>query len=86
MSDPFFKVINYSLLCRKRRKWDQPAEALVSAGIALPLGNAGALGAMSGAFVTNPLAAGSTAISPMLQQHATALVPKLNQVRYVNHC
>ncbi|GKV08843.1 hypothetical protein SLEP1_g20418 [Rubroshorea leprosula] len=64
---------------RKRRKWDQPAEALVSAGIALPLGNAGALGAISGAFVTNPLAVGSTAISPMLQQHATAVVPKLNQ-------
>ncbi|GLU01824.1 hypothetical protein SLE2022_191070 [Rubroshorea leprosula] len=64
---------------RKRRKWDQPAEALVSAGIALPLGNAGALGAISGAFVTNPLAVGSTPISPMLQQHAAAVVPKLNQ-------
>lgn len=39
---------NLGLICRKRRKWDQPAEALVSGGIAplqkiFPLVNVGSL-------------------------------------------
>ncbi|KAL6135520.1 hypothetical protein ACLB2K_067747 [Fragaria x ananassa] len=59
---------------RKKRKWDQPAESLVSAGLAvpgaLPLGNVGLLGGVavpgvipvSGAHLINPLAAGFTTV------------------------
>ncbi|XP_004304230.1 PREDICTED: protein RIK-like [Fragaria vesca subsp. vesca] len=59
---------------RKKRKWDQPAESLVSAGLAvpgaLPLSNVGLLGGVavpgvipvSGAHLINPLAAGFTTV------------------------
>lgn len=72
---------------RRKRKWDQPAETLVSAGVTLPLGNPGALGAIplpgvatvSGAFLANPIAAGSVVVPPIVQQYAAAAVQKLNQ-------
>ncbi|GAU19852.1 hypothetical protein TSUD_170780 [Trifolium subterraneum] len=70
---------------RKKRKWDQPAESLVSVGMAvpgvLPLSNAVPLGGVafsgvtpviSGALLTNPYAA-------LLQQQSTAVAQKLNQ-------
>lgn len=78
-------------LCRKKRKWDQPAESLMPVGMvvpgALPLSNAVSLGGIAfpgvapvicGALLTNPLAA-----SAQLQQHtaAAAATQKLNQVR-----
>lgn len=78
-------------VCRKKRKWDQPAESLVPVGMAvpgvLPSSNAAPLGAVafpgvapiiSGALLNNPLAA-----SVQLQQQntAAAAAQKLNQVR-----
>ncbi|OMP07817.1 protein RIK-like protein [Corchorus olitorius] len=72
---------------RKKRKWDQPAEAFVSAGFTVPLSNIGTLGGIplpgvppvTGTFLSNPLAASCPAVSPMFQQHAAAVVPKQNQ-------
>ena len=70
---------------RKKRKWDQPAESLVSAGLAvpgaLPLGNVGLLGGVavpgvipvSGAHLINPLAAGFTTV---LQPYQVPLIPQ----------
>ncbi|XP_052196210.1 protein RIK isoform X2 [Diospyros lotus] len=64
---------------RRKRKWDQPAESLVSAGIAVPgilsLSNMGSLAAVTlpgvatttGALVVNPLIAGSVSIPHALQ-------------------
>ncbi|KAE8694171.1 Protein RIK [Hibiscus syriacus] len=43
---------------RKKRKWDQPAEAFVSAGFAVPFSNIGTL------------AASGIAVTPFFQQHA----------------
>lgn len=78
-------------LCRKKRKWDQPAESLMPVGMAvpgaLPLSNAVSLGGVafpamapmiSGALLRNPLAASS-----QLPQHTVAAAvaaQKLNQV------
>ncbi|KAM5581207.1 protein RIK [Rosa sericea] len=79
---------------RKKRKWDQPAESLVSAGLAvpgaLPLGNVGLLGGMtlpgvspaSGAI--NPLAAGFPTVPqayqvPLIPQQAATVIQKLIQ-------
>ncbi|KAL2329879.1 hypothetical protein Fmac_017460 [Flemingia macrophylla] len=71
---------------RKKRKWDQPAESLMAVPGVLPLSNAVPLGGVafqgvapviSGALLTNPLAA-----SAQLQQHTTAATvaaQKLNQ-------
>ncbi|XP_017975344.1 PREDICTED: protein RIK isoform X3 [Theobroma cacao] len=72
---------------RKKRKWDQPAEAMVSAGFAVPFSNLGTLGGIplpgvapvTGTILSNPLAASCTAVSPVFQQHAAAVVPKQNQ-------
>lgn len=62
---------------RKKRKWDQPAESLVSVGVAvsgaLQCGNMGSLGgislpgaaSVSGALLTNPLVASSSPIPPV---------------------
>ncbi|XP_024626074.1 protein RIK isoform X2 [Medicago truncatula] len=74
---------------RKKRKWDQPAESLVSVGMAvpgvLPLSNAMPLGGVafpgvtpviSSALLTNPLAAAA-----LLQQQSTAAAQKLNQIQ-----
>ncbi|XP_059670435.1 protein RIK isoform X2 [Cornus florida] len=64
---------------RKKRKWDQPAESLVSVGVAvpgiLPLGNVGSLvgiglpgvAAASGALLMNPLTACSTTVPQVFQ-------------------
>ncbi|XP_042498265.1 protein RIK isoform X4 [Macadamia integrifolia] len=64
---------------RKKRKWDQPAESLISAGLhvpgVLPLGNAGSLVGMalpgitapSGALLTNPLPTTGATVPHMLQ-------------------
>ncbi|XP_057481608.1 protein RIK [Actinidia eriantha] len=64
---------------RRKRKWDQPAESLVSAGVAVPgilqLGNTGSLAAITfpgvalapGALLTNPLPSSSVTISQVLQ-------------------
>ncbi|KAL8088850.1 hypothetical protein AgCh_038569 [Apium graveolens] len=71
---------------RRKRKWDQPAESVMSAlpGV-LPLGNVGSLiqGVHSATAINNtPFSA--TALqkvltAPSLQQHAVALVQKINQ-------
>ncbi|XP_050380893.1 protein RIK isoform X2 [Argentina anserina] len=70
---------------RKKRKWDQPAESLVSAGLAvpgaLPLGNVGLLGGIglpgvspvSSAHLINPLAAGFLAVP---QAYQVPLIPQ----------
>ncbi|XP_058184801.1 protein RIK isoform X2 [Rhododendron vialii] len=76
---------------RKKRKWDQPAESLVVAGVAvpgiLPLGNMGSLAAItlpgitsaSGALLTNTLTSSSATTPPLIQPHATAVLQKMNQ-------
>ncbi|XP_065633767.1 protein RIK isoform X3 [Quercus suber] len=78
---------------RKKRKWDQPAESFVSAGVALsgvlPLGNI-ALGGIalpgvtpvSSALLMNPLVASCATIpqafqASSIQQHTATIVPKL---------
>ena len=76
------------ILCRRKRKWDQPAEALVSAGFAVPFSNMGTLAGMplpgvtpvSGIFLSNPLATSGAAVNPVFQQHAAPVVSKQNQV------
>ena len=92
----FFFFLVFWFLCRKKRKWDQPAESLMPVGMvapgALPLSNAVSLGGIafpgvapviSGTLLTNPLAA-----SAQLQQHtaAAAAAQKLNQVRCLISC
>lgn len=69
--------------CRKKRKWDQPDESLLSAGVTIPgifpLGNMGYLPRPAVPFSTsniNPL----QVIQVPLQQHAAAIVQKLVQV------
>ncbi|KAM7278417.1 hypothetical protein ACFE04_005551 [Oxalis oulophora] len=80
---------------RKKRRWDQPADTLVSAGVTLPLSNMGFLGGssrptvippLSAAFFTNPLAGATTCANlptlfqtPTLLQNQSAVVPKVNQ-------
>ncbi|XP_058728969.1 uncharacterized protein LOC131601214 isoform X2 [Vicia villosa] len=74
---------------RKKRKWDQPEESLLPAGMAvpgvLPLSNSvphggvvfpGVTSAISGALLTNPLAAAA-----LLQQQSTVAAQKLNQIQ-----
>ncbi|KAH7532723.1 hypothetical protein FEM48_Zijuj04G0052600 [Ziziphus jujuba var. spinosa] len=68
---------------RKKRKWDQPAESLVSAGRAvpgvLPLGNIGTpagialpgVTPMPSAILMNPLAAGSVNVPQLIQAPLT---------------
>lgn len=75
-------------VCRKKRKWDQPAESLVN----YPLGNMGSLAGVllpvvapsvsaAAAFLTNPIGASGVAVPPVALQGPSVL--KLNQVRYV---
>ncbi|KAA8547914.1 hypothetical protein F0562_004343 [Nyssa sinensis] len=64
---------------RRKRKWDQPAESLVSAGVAipgiLPLGNIGSLAGIahagvapvSGTLLRNPLIASSATVQQVFQ-------------------
>ncbi|XP_039069314.1 protein RIK-like isoform X2 [Hibiscus syriacus] len=74
---------------RKKRKWDQPAEAFVSAGFAIPFTNMGTLAGMpppgvapvAGTFLPNILAASGAAVTPFFQQHAAPVVPKQNQTK-----
>ncbi|KAF3444857.1 hypothetical protein FNV43_RR14550 [Rhamnella rubrinervis] len=72
---------------RKKRKWDQPAESLVSAGLVvpgvLPVGNMGSLSGIT-TPIPNSLAASCVNVpqviqAPLIQQHTAAVVPKLNQ-------
>lgn len=78
------------IFCRKKRKWDQPAEPLVSAGgcqpALLPFTNIGSfvgimppgIGPVCGTLFAAPLTSnGATSV----QQHTVALAQKLNQVR-----
>ncbi|KAI3665834.1 hypothetical protein L6452_44469 [Arctium lappa] len=78
---------------RKKRKWDQPAESLVSAGIAvpgvLPLGNMGSFMGIthpgvipvSSASLINHLTASygnlQQVMAPSMQQHAISLAQKI---------
>lgn len=76
---------------RKKRKWDQPAESLISAGLAgaLPLDNVGLLGGItlpgvtpvSGTHFTNPLAASFPTVPqvPLIPQQTAAVIQKLIQ-------
>lgn len=77
------------VFCRRKRKWDQPAESFISAvpGV-LPLGNVGSLIATTlqgvpatSAINNTPFSAATLQTAPSLQQHAVALVQKINQVR-----
>ena len=76
------------ILCRKKRKWDQPAESLVSAGFAIPFSNVGTLSGMPlpgiapvpGTFLSNPLAVSGTVVTPIFQQQAALVVSRQNQV------
>lgn len=94
-----FQYLTFSQCCRKKRKWDQPAESFVSAGVALsevlPLGNI-ALGGIalpgvtpvSSALLMNPLVASCAAITQVfqastIQQHTATIVPKVSQLRYL---
>lgn len=73
-------LLTVSAWFRKKRKWDQPAEPLVSAGVAgasgvFPLGNIGSLAgislpgiaSVSGAFLTNQFVANCAPIPPVYQ-------------------
>ncbi|CAL9014276.1 unnamed protein product [Prunus brigantina] len=80
---------------RKKRKWDQPAASLVSAGLAVPgafpLGNAGLLGGITvpgtpvtGAHLMNPLEASRPTIPqvyqiPLIPQQTATVIQKLIQ-------
>ncbi|KAK6155016.1 hypothetical protein DH2020_009264 [Rehmannia glutinosa] len=80
---------------RKRRKWDQPDESLVSAGVAVPgifpLANMGSLAritlpivsSVTGASLAIPFSTSSATplqvVTMPLQQHAAAIVQKLVQ-------
>lgn len=83
------QILLVGVLCRKKRKWDQPAEAFVSAGIAVPFSNMGTLADMPlpgvapvpGTFLSNTLAA---TVTPFFQQHAAPVASKQNQVRKVD--
>jgi hypothetical protein len=82
--------------CRKKRKWDQPAEGIVSAAAVmpgfLPLAASGAfagLAAMPGAFPfsnyfaaasSTAQSAGASMSTATVQQNAAAIVQKFNQV------
>nr|KJB40923.1 hypothetical protein B456_007G082800 [Gossypium raimondii]KJB40924.1 hypothetical protein B456_007G082800 [Gossypium raimondii] len=74
---------------RKKRKWDQPAEAFVSAGIAVPFSNMGTLAGMPlpivapvpGTFLSNILAASGAAVTPVFQQHAAPVASQQNQTK-----
>ncbi|KAK4490745.1 hypothetical protein RD792_001450 [Penstemon davidsonii] len=76
---------------RKRRKWDQPDESLLSAGVAIPgifpLANMGSLARITlpvvppvpGSSHAIPFSASSSNLLQPLQQHAAAIVQKLIQ-------
>lgn len=81
------------MFCRKKRKWDQPAEPLLSAGVTVPgifpLGNMGylprpAVSLAAGSPLAIPFS--TSIINPLqviqvpLQQHAAAIMQKLVQV------
>ncbi|KAJ7974316.1 protein RIK [Quillaja saponaria] len=76
---------------RRKRKWDQPAESLISTGLTVPLvlslGNVGSLGgvavpgvaSVSSSLLTNPLLTMPQAIlAPSVQQQNSAVLQKLN--------
>lgn len=72
-------LLTFSTFYRKKRKWDQPAASLVSAGLAVPgafpLGNAGLLDGITvpgvtpvtGAHLMNPLEASRPTIPQLYQ-------------------
>lgn len=78
---------------RRKRKWDQPAESLVSAGVpvsdAVQLSNVGSLvgislpgaASVSGVLLTNPQISivPPMFLVPSMPQNTAAVVPKLNQ-------
>lgn len=87
----FLTIVGY--LCRKKRKWDQPDESLVSAGVAVPgifpLANMGysprpAVSSVAGAPLAFPFSNSNSnplqVIQVPLQQHAAALLQKLVHV------
>lgn len=81
---------------RKKRKWDQPAEAIIAATAStpglVPLSSGVALAGMTfpcmfpslmGVYPTMPTSTASAQISlafPTVQQNAAAIVQKINQV------
>ena len=81
-------ILIVGILCRKKRKWDQLAESLVSIEFAVLFTNVGALSGMpllgvapvSGTFLSNSLAVSGTAVTPVFQQQATPVVSRQNQV------
>ena len=88
--EAFFFFFFFVGVCRKKRKWDQPAESLVPVGMAvpgvIPLSNAASLGGIAYPGVT-PVVSGAVLRNPMVasvQQHTAATaVQKSNQVRYL---
>lgn len=86
MNDLYMQYCDVS--CRKKRKWDQPAESLLnfplaSFGISLPgVPVAPVVPApAAAAFFTNPPVASGATVPPVVLQGP--LPPKFNQVRYV---
>lgn len=76
---------------RKKRKWDQPAESLISAGVAVPgvsLGMGGVVGiSLPGAVPLSGVPATFATVSQLIQssslpQSAAVIVQKLNQVSH----
>lgn len=90
----FCDILTANMCYRKKRKWDQPAESLVSAGVALPgvlpMGNVGSLVGIplvgvaqpSGALLTN-LTIPQLFQTSSVQQQASAIVQKLSQVSFM---
>nr|XP_010936479.1 protein RIK isoform X2 [Elaeis guineensis] len=74
---------------RKKRKWDQPAESLISAGVAVPgvslgMGGGGVGISLPGAVPLSGVPAAFATVSQLIQssslsQSAAAIVQKLNQ-------
>lgn len=96
ISGPFLSFV--LLNCRKKRKWDQPAEALVSPAMSMPLmqlGGANPLASfgmpnmmtMMGGYVGLPMASvNASAASPLPPNNsAAAIVQKINQVQPSRH-
>ena len=81
-------ILIVGILCRKKRKWDQPVELLVSTRFAVPFSNVGTFSGMPllgvapvpSTFLSNPLAVSGTAVTPIFQQQAALVVSRQNQV------
>ncbi|KAK1273390.1 hypothetical protein QJS04_geneDACA008006 [Acorus gramineus] len=95
LAKPAEVVSNESKQQRKRRKWDQPAEAFISAGLAVPGGVPLGMGSLVGIALpgvapfsasfpvipipTNSVVSPQMLQVPSIQQNVASIVQKLNQ-------